>query len=349
MTLAKPALFFDTARDSVLGPTLEQGEVDGCNALLAVMDGAPLAWTAYALATAYHETAGKLHPIREYGSTNYFDRRYGPPPVGQKPALARSLGNTQPGDGSRYCGRGFVQLTGRRNYDLWSGVLGVDLVGNPDKALEPAIAARIMREGMTRGAFTGKGFADYLPSHGPAETADFRRAGDHQWQRSCGSYRDRGDELPVCASIGRVGVTNEPQRAVLRWALAAVAFTSAALIGYTAWLIWLLGVADWCGRAVGASIHADARPEYAVGGCFSLLNKQVSSLSIMGFIALGTLALCLAVLVVIVLAGGKLSLKASKDGVDVDVGKEPGDAAQFVASKAQDAADTVADKAASGT
>jgi hypothetical protein len=125
------------------------------------------------------------------------------------------------------------------------------------------------------------------------------------------------------------------------WALAAVAITSIALIGFAGWLIYLLAFPDWCGRAVGASKATAARPEYAVGGCFQLLNKQVSALSINSFIALGTLALCLAVLVVIVLAGGRLSFKAGKEGVTADVSREPAEAAQVVADAAQEQADAV--------
>ena len=133
----------------------------------------------------------------------------------------------------------------------------------------------------------------------------------------------------------------EPRNLIRAWALAAVGVTSAALISFGAWLIWLLGVSDWCGRAVGASKAADARPEYAVGGCFNLLDKQVSGLTVALFIALGTLALCLLVLNVIVLAGGKLAFKASKDGVETTIDREPEQAAQFVADKAQGAADQV--------
>ena len=55
----------------------------------------------------------------------------------------RDLGNTEPGDGYRFRGRGFVQITGRYNYAHYSKVLDVDLIGNPDAALEPGTAARI--------------------------------------------------------------------------------------------------------------------------------------------------------------------------------------------------------------
>jgi hypothetical protein len=142
-----------------------------------------------------------------------------------------------------------------------------------------------------------------------------------------------------------MAAVTEPRNTIRSWALAAVALTSLALIGFTAWLIWLLGVSDWCARAVGATKAADARPEYAVGACFGLLNKQVEALSINSFIALGTLALCLAVLVVIVLAGGKLSFKASAtEGVDVNMSGDPQAAAQFVADKTKLATQAAADQ-----
>ncbi len=53
------------------------------------------------------------------------------------------LGNTQPGDGKRYKGRGYIQLTGRANYTHYGKKLGVDLAGNPELAKRPDIAADV--------------------------------------------------------------------------------------------------------------------------------------------------------------------------------------------------------------
>lgn len=53
---------------------------------------------------------------------------------------APSLGNTQEGDGYKYRGRGLIQLTGRANYTRYAKMLDVDLVNDPDRENEPAIA-----------------------------------------------------------------------------------------------------------------------------------------------------------------------------------------------------------------
>lgn len=166
--------FFNACRKGVMGPTLDPNEVSGAEAILNAMAGAPLSWTAYALATAYHETAHTLQPIKEYGGPNYFFRMYDP--EGNRPALAKRNGNTQPGDGARYFGRGYVQLTWRSNYRRLGQRIGVNLEAQPELALDPTIAARIMRIGMQEGAFTGKGFSDFLPTAGPAGRGDFIKA-----------------------------------------------------------------------------------------------------------------------------------------------------------------------------
>lgn len=154
--------FFAAVRREPFGGRMTQDQVDGCQAILTAMAGCKASWTAYALATAYHETAFKMQPISEMGGDAYFFRRYDI--GGPRPDMARRLGNTQPGDGARFHGRGYVQLTGRANYARAKRETGVDLIAFPALANNPANAAKIMRLGMVEGWFTGKKLADYLPA-----------------------------------------------------------------------------------------------------------------------------------------------------------------------------------------
>lgn len=153
--------FFSQVRNTLFGGKLGQSQVDGMIAILDYWEAQHAddddRWLAYLLGTAFHETDRKMQPIHEYGGANYFNKRYGP-----GTAVGRSLGNTQPGDGARFHGRGYVQLTGRRNYADWKNRLGVDLVGNPDLALDAGIAARILIEGSIIGTFTGKRLDQYF-------------------------------------------------------------------------------------------------------------------------------------------------------------------------------------------
>ncbi|KRA83062.1 hypothetical protein [Altererythrobacter sp. Root672] len=111
-----------------------------------------------------------------------------------------------------------------------------------------------------------------------------------------------------------------PRNMIRTWALIAVAVTSAALI-YFAWrLIGIIAAPDWCSRALGF----ETRPELAMGECFALLQRQVEALALNSHFAIGTLGLCLAVLVIIVLAGGRVSFRAGRDGVEADVARETG-------------------------
>jgi len=124
---------------------------------------------AYLLATAWHETCNIMQPIAEWGGLEYFDR-YDPVLADSEEyrSRARRMGNTRQGDGFKYRGRGYVQLTGKANYVKAGRLLGVDLVANPDMAMEPAIAYRILVTGMQDGWFTSRRLSDYLrPGRAP--------------------------------------------------------------------------------------------------------------------------------------------------------------------------------------
>jgi predicted chitinase len=90
--------------------------------------------TIAAIATIATEV-GSFLPINEFGDKGYFTRMY---------EGRRDLGNTHPGDGARYHGRGFIQLTGRSNYRAYGQKLGLPLEQNPELALRPDVAARIL-------------------------------------------------------------------------------------------------------------------------------------------------------------------------------------------------------------
>lgn len=174
MSLSSAVAFFDACRAGIMGPTLDAGEVSGVNIILEAMEGSPLSWTAYALATAWHETAHTMQPVKERGGDNYFFRKYDP--KGQNPKLAKMLGNTESGDGVKFCGRGYVQLTGRANYAKAAAFTGQPLLDRPELAQQEDIAAKIMRWGMERGVFTGKRLGDMLPAGKPATRPEFVQA-----------------------------------------------------------------------------------------------------------------------------------------------------------------------------
>jgi len=62
---------------------------------------------------------------------------------GYNTGKGKGLGNTQEGDGGKYIGRGYIQLTGRSNYARYGTMIGQDLLGNPQLLNTPAIAAEV--------------------------------------------------------------------------------------------------------------------------------------------------------------------------------------------------------------
>ncbi len=157
------ARFFAGVRSSLFLNKMTQAQVDGCNAILdgwEARTNPDLRQLAYMLATTKWETAHTMQPIGEHGGDAYFRRMYDP--EGERGDFARANGNTEPGDGVKYHGRGYVQLTWRSNYAKMAELTGVDLVNEPERALEPAIAATILFEGMERGLFTGAKLSRYF-------------------------------------------------------------------------------------------------------------------------------------------------------------------------------------------
>jgi putative chitinase len=144
--------FFDNVRYYLAGGSLTQEQVDGCTVLLDWYDtkNPPLPdahhlddrMFAYCLATAWHETAFTMQPVKEYGSEEY---------LRSKPYYP-------------WYGRGYVQLTWDYNYQKQDDKLGLGgkLMAEPDLALDPKLATVILLEGMADGDFTGKCLGQYF-------------------------------------------------------------------------------------------------------------------------------------------------------------------------------------------
>ncbi|MDR6815275.1 hypothetical protein J2X76_000429 [Neorhizobium sp. 2083] len=161
-------VFFDLVRTKLFGGRLTSGQVEG---LTAILDG----WSAraaqggndplaYVLATAFHETAATMQPVRETLAAS------------DRTAIARleqafaagKLGSVRmpywrPDENGRsWLGRGLVQLTHRRNYEAMSEITGIDLLTDPGRAMEMPVSVAILIEGMRRGSFTGRKLDDYF-------------------------------------------------------------------------------------------------------------------------------------------------------------------------------------------
>lgn len=84
---------------------------------------------AHFLAQTGHESAG-FRTTEEFASGRAYEGR-------------EDLGNTQPGDGERFKGRGLIQLTGRANYRRFGALVGMDLEASPGLAAEPGLSLRL--------------------------------------------------------------------------------------------------------------------------------------------------------------------------------------------------------------
>jgi hypothetical protein len=147
--------YFDSVRQSLFGGSMDQGQVDGQNVFLDRWERQTLSddlrWLAYALATAFHETAQTMQPIAEYGNPTCGGAEYA---------------KEDPETGQRYYGRGFAQLTWRDNYARATEELGLigpdDIEKHAERALDLKIAADVMFRGMYYGWFRS---AETLPRY----------------------------------------------------------------------------------------------------------------------------------------------------------------------------------------
>ena len=154
--------FFASLRKSkaVFGTSLSAAQVSGTEALLdacAANDIADAHHVANILAQCYHETAGAMQPIKETVMRHHKDKN--PSDATVIARLDRAFARGQlpwvkaPYWRDGWFGRGFIQLTHKRNYDRFG-------IGKDD-ALDLGVAARVAVVGMRDGMFTGRRLADY--------------------------------------------------------------------------------------------------------------------------------------------------------------------------------------------
>lgn len=143
--------------------SLSQAQVDGFQILLQAFGVArwPLSWTAYGLATAWHETNATMQPVEEA----YY--------LGGRADAYRKRLKYYP-----WHGRGYVQLTWKANYEKADEEIGLAgaLIANPAMAMEPGVASEVMVRGMEQGWFCSRKLADNLPLSGRAGFDAYRNA-----------------------------------------------------------------------------------------------------------------------------------------------------------------------------
>lgn len=147
---------------------------------------------AYVLATAWHESAHTMKPVREMGGEKYLRaKKYYP-----------------------YVGMGYVQLTWKANYEKAGQALGVDFVAEPKLLLLAKFAAPILVTGMAEGWFTGKKLSDYV-TLGKSDFVNARRIiNGTDDARLIGGYAREYDAALKAEGYGEDPVATEPKTTV---------------------------------------------------------------------------------------------------------------------------------------
>ncbi len=161
------ATFFENVKLAPFGNRLTQQQVDGCDRVLTCwetlnpqgLDGRAL---AYVFATVFHETGGRMEPVREgFAKTDAQARKI---------LADKKYAKVDPVTGYAYYGRGYVQLTWKENYERVGKALGIDLVNDPDLAMDEETSVMILVRGMIEGLYTpGQNLSKYfgLGKRGP--------------------------------------------------------------------------------------------------------------------------------------------------------------------------------------
>ncbi len=154
------------------GVPVSQETVDGLEFVLNCIALDPewkdLRFVANFLAQTGHESEWKWKPVKERRSRK-----------------AKARANQDRYWHTGYYGRGIIQLTWEKNYLKFKKLLGIDLIGHPELALDPMVSYRIASVGMRRGLFTGAKLSDFLNSY---QT-------DYKGSRKIVNGTDRDDDI----------------------------------------------------------------------------------------------------------------------------------------------------------
>lgn len=138
--------FFDTVRAELFSGSLTEKQVEGMEAMLQhyeEIEWADKRWLAYVLATAFHETAQAMRPIKEKGGEAYLRRkRYYP-----------------------YYGRDITHTTWKANYEKVKAFSGIDVVSQPELIGQLGLAVKVAFHFMAKGWYTGKKLNHYFNEH----------------------------------------------------------------------------------------------------------------------------------------------------------------------------------------
>lgn len=147
-----------------------------------------------AIATVRVEVGKAFAPIPEFATGDAYEGR-------------QDLGNTEPGDGRRYKGRGLIQITGRANYRTYGQIIGVDLEGNPDLALDLDVSCRVFA------AYFARHYIRWLPLPAPLmNCVDLARAEEWRGVRVAVNGGENGLDLFMSVVEGLLGAPTMPNR-----------------------------------------------------------------------------------------------------------------------------------------
>ncbi len=132
------------------------------------------------------------------------------------------------------------------------------------------------------------------------------------------------------------------QHPIRAFAVLIVAVIVGFAIYMTVWMTEVLAGQSWCAKAIGADrITADSKIDIAAS-CVGLLTIQLKAIATNSHVFVGMFALAMLTIVVVVVAGAKVSAKTPWG----ELGVSPADVAQLIAGKAADATAAAAEKKA---